>query len=161
MRLALLNMFKPSSRFYWPFQWGAFFVGPFCYLCFSFVFVIQSCLFLAPLWLPAGKWLTSEPSCASADPEGGLGVRIQIQIPWKSQLPSQHSMLSHHRHASETPFNGDSLAGRWWSAYSGTWILKKKNHQSWTPSDKTFWIRACCVWCFLVVFVFFPIWCLG
>ena len=60
-------------------------------------------------------------------------------------------MLGHHRHASETPFNGVSLAGRRWPAYSGTWILpplikkkkkKKKRFQSWTPSDKTFWIRA-------------------
>ena len=27
-----------------------------------------------------------------------------------TKLPSQHSMLGHHRHASETPFNGVSLA---------------------------------------------------
>ena len=38
--------------------------------------------------------------------------------PWKiTKLPSQHLMLGHHRLASETPFK-------------------------WTPSDKTFWIRA-------------------
>ena len=29
-----------------------------------------------------------------------------------SKLPSQHSTLGHHRHASETPFKGVSLAGR-------------------------------------------------
>ena len=29
-----------------------------------------------------------------------------------TKLPSQHSMLGHHWHASETPFNGVSLAGR-------------------------------------------------
>ena len=29
-----------------------------------------------------------------------------------TKLPSQHSMLGHHLHASETPFNGVSLAGR-------------------------------------------------
>ena len=29
-----------------------------------------------------------------------------------TKLPSQHSMLSHHWHASETPFNGVSLANR-------------------------------------------------
>ena len=29
-----------------------------------------------------------------------------------TKLPSQHSMLGHHRHASETPLNGVSLAGR-------------------------------------------------
>ena len=29
-----------------------------------------------------------------------------------SKLPSQHSTLGHHQHASETPFKGVSLAGR-------------------------------------------------
>ena len=52
-----------------------------------------------------------------ADPEGGQGVRtplkyhkifgflgILVRIPYKiTKLPSQHSMLGHHRHASETP----------------------------------------------------------
>ena len=28
-----------------------------------------------------------------------------FQIPEKSQLLSQHSIMGHHRHASETPFN--------------------------------------------------------
>ena len=31
------------------------FVDPFCYLCFNFIFVILSCLFLADLWSPASK----------------------------------------------------------------------------------------------------------
>ena len=43
--------------------------------------------------------------------------------PLKSQLPSQHSMFGHHWHASETPFYGVLLAGRWWPAFSGTCIL--------------------------------------
>ena len=34
-------------------------MDPFCYLCFMFVFVMLSCLFLAALWSPAGKGLTS------------------------------------------------------------------------------------------------------
>ena len=33
----------------------------FCYLCF--VFVMLSCLFIAALWSPAGKSLTSWLSC--------------------------------------------------------------------------------------------------
>ena len=47
-------------------------------------------------------------------------------------------MLGHHRPASETPC-GVSLAGRWWPAYCGIWILSsplinlKKSCQSWTP----------------------------
>ena len=54
-----------------------------------------------------------------ADPEGGgTGdpdlpenhkniefLAILVQIPWKiTKLPSHHSMLGHHQHASETPF---------------------------------------------------------
>ena len=34
-----------------------------------------------------------------------------------SKLPSQHSTLGHHRHASKTPFKGVSLAGRLWPAF--------------------------------------------
>ena len=86
-----------------------------------------------------------------------------------TKLPSQHSMLGHNRHASETPLNGALLASRWWPVYSGIWILpplinlktktQKKQGQSWTPSDKTFWIRACSRWltlclqcCLLIAF---------
>ena len=43
------------------FQHG--FLEPFCYLCFTFVFIILSCLFLAALWSPDGKGLTSCLSC--------------------------------------------------------------------------------------------------
>ena len=35
---------------------------------------------------------------------------------------------------------------RWWPSFSGIWTLSpliKKRCQSWTPSGKTFWIRAC------------------
>ena len=67
-----------------------------------------------------------------------------------TKLPSQHLMLDHHRHASKTPFNGVLLAGRGWPTNSGIWIFpplidKKQNITclSWTPSDKTFWIRTC------------------
>ena len=71
-------------------------------------------------------------SCFSCeDLEGGQGLQnppwkiteikgvlaILVQIPWKiTKPPSQHSMLGHHQHASETPF-------KWWPAYSGIWIL--------------------------------------
>ena len=58
-----------------------------------------------------------------------------------SNLPSQHSTLGHHRHASEMPFKGVSLAGRWWPAFSDIWILsplkktKKKRCQSSDPDQ--------------------------
>ena len=45
-RFVPLNMFEPFSN---PFQGGASFVDPFCHLCFMFVFLILSCLFLAAL----------------------------------------------------------------------------------------------------------------
>ena len=67
-------------------------------------------------------------------------VRINCKI---TKLPSQHSTLSLHR-----PANGVL-----WRAVNGTLIvvfgsslpssIKKKTCQSWTPSDKTLWIRAC------------------
>ena len=58
VRLVPPNMFKPSSDFT-----DSSFVDLFCYLCFTFVFIILSCLFLAAMWLPAGKGLTSWLSC--------------------------------------------------------------------------------------------------
>ena len=42
---------------------GASFVDIFFYLCFMFIFAMLYCLFLAALWLPAGKGLASWPSC--------------------------------------------------------------------------------------------------
>ena len=101
---------------------------------------------------------------------GGGGVRTHLKnhknigilsntgpYPLKiTKLPSHHSMLGHHRH-----LNGVSLANRWWPAYStGIWILspltsdpvgskpsptRKKTRltcHTWTPTGKTFWIRA-------------------
>ena len=71
-----------------------------------------------------------------ADPEGGQGsgpLSNTRSNPLKfSEHPSQHSTLCHHRHASETPLKGVSLAGQWWPAFSDIWILsplkkKKKN----------------------------------
>ena len=65
----------------------------------------------------------------SGSPENHKATNVQVQ----------HSMLGHHRPASETPC-GVSLAGRWWPAYCGIWILSsplinlKKSCQSWTPS---------------------------
>ena len=57
-RLAPWNWFKPSSKiFYWPFQCGTSFVDHLCYLCL--VIVMLSRLFIATLWSPAGKMLTS------------------------------------------------------------------------------------------------------
>ena len=64
VRLVSLKMFKPSSYFFcWTFPGGASFVDLFCYLCFMFTFGMLSCLFLAALWSPAGKGLTSCISC--------------------------------------------------------------------------------------------------
>ena len=49
------------TYFNWPFQGGASFMDPFCYLCFEFVML--SCLFIAALWSSAVKRLTSWLSC--------------------------------------------------------------------------------------------------
>ena len=61
-----------------------------------------------------------------------------------TKLPSQHSMVGHYWPASETPFQLRLLASRkiarfWWSLEP---CSPKKTYYSWTPSGKTFWIRA-------------------
>ena len=62
--LVPLNMFKPFCDFlWWPFQGGVYFVDHFCYLCFMFIFVMLSCLFLLTLWSPNGKGLSSWLPC--------------------------------------------------------------------------------------------------
>ena len=82
LRYLVVCTVESLSRFYIPLSWfvcsrrwcidklGMFhanqtssFVDPFSYLCFTFVFIILSCLFLAALWSPPEKGLTSWPSC--------------------------------------------------------------------------------------------------
>ena len=47
----------PVKYFYWPFQDGTSFVDHLCFL--SLVFLMLLRLFIAALWSPAGKGLTS------------------------------------------------------------------------------------------------------
>ena len=61
VRLVPLNMFKHSSDFLRTVPRECFFRG--YILFFAFVFVVKSCLFLAALWSPARKELTSWLSC--------------------------------------------------------------------------------------------------
>ena len=56
--MALWNWFKPPVKyFYWPFQGGTSFAVHLCFLCL--VFLILSRQFIAALWSPAGKGLSS------------------------------------------------------------------------------------------------------
>ena len=109
--------------------------------------------------------------CADPEGGGGQGIRTHplknhknieilsntgpdpLNFSKFSKLPSQHSTLGHHRHPSETPFKRRFAGGPMMAHFfSDMWILsplkkeKKKKTlselQSWTPSDKTFWIRA-------------------
>ena len=54
----------------------------------------------------------SEAGTGGPDPlenykNNGFLIALLVQIPWKiTKLPSQHSMIGHHQHTSETPFNG-------------------------------------------------------
>ena len=58
LKLAPLNWFKSSIKiFYGPFEGGTSFLKHLCYL--FLVFVIPLRLFIAALWSPAGKGLTS------------------------------------------------------------------------------------------------------
>ena len=96
-----------------------------------------------------------------ADPEGGTGgpdppplknhknigfLSNTGQDPLKNHkatVPSQNSMLGHHRHVSKTPFKwrfaGGPMMARF-QFYLDPLINKKK---SWTHSEKSFWIRPC------------------
>ena len=77
-------------------------------------------------------------------------LAILAQITWKiTKLPSRHSMLGILRPASKMPFKwgfaGGPTMARWsWYLFGSSPLLKKKKScQSWTPSDKNFWIRVC------------------
>ena len=59
-----------------------------------------------------------------------------------AKLLGQNSMLGHHPDASETPFNNGPLLVVFWSSTLSSTKRRKKHCQSWTPSDKSFWIRA-------------------
>ena len=74
------------------------------------------------------------PSNTGPDPLKSYQARIQCRV---------INGMTTKRH-----LNGILLAGRWWPALSGIWIISpllnlKKQRKSWTPSDKSFWIRAC------------------
>ena len=87
---------------------------------------------------PAWKWQKYH--------EGFLAILVQIF--WKiTDLSSEHLMYCVGP-LSARQRKGVSLPGRYWPAFKGyldPLSLQKKNKkkwQSWTPSDKTFWIRA-------------------
>ena len=85
---------------------------------------------------------------------GFLSTTGQDLLKQITKLPSQYSMMCHHRSASETPLN--DIAFRWRanvatllvvtrpSLPSSTKITIKitMSELSWTPSDKPFWISA-------------------
>ena len=66
---------------------------------------------------------------------------------YKATIQSQHSIMGHHRHVSDTPFKlrfaGGPMLARilWYLDPLSSHQLKKS--QSLIPSGKTFWIRAC------------------
>ena len=62
VRLVLSNMFKPSSNFLTDCS-KALLLWILYVICVSYLSVILSCLFLAALWPPSGKGLTSWLSC--------------------------------------------------------------------------------------------------
>ena len=60
VRLAPLNLFKPSSKiFYWPFQGGTSFVDLLCFCSVLCLLCLCAGLFICALWSPARKGLTS------------------------------------------------------------------------------------------------------
>ena len=72
-------------------------------------------------------------------------LAILVRMHWKiAKLIGQNSMLGHHRDATETAFKwlfaGGPMMARF-KGYFDHFSTKKKRCQSWTPSDKSFWIR--------------------
>ena len=64
--------YSRNQNSYWPFQLGASFVDPFFLFVFLCLSVILSCLFLAALWSPAWKGLTSWQFCIWCFPLGNF-----------------------------------------------------------------------------------------
>ena len=101
---------------------------------------------------PSFKPLFTDMLHACADPEGGQVVRIPLKNhknigflsntgpnPQKNHIvPSQHSMLGHHRPASEMADDGPLLVVFWILS-----PLIKNVVKVGPPSGKTFWILAC------------------
>ena len=78
-------------------------------------------------------------------PEKPQEYKVSLQY-WSGSLKIT-KLPSHHCHASESPFKwrfagGQMMARRIWylDPFSP---IKKKHAQSWTPTEKTFWICAC------------------
>ena len=70
--------------------------------------------------------------------------------PWKiAKLPGQHLKLGHYQPASETSLNAGGPMMAHFKLHFDHWIpphqVLKKRFQSWAPSDKTFWMRACLI----------------
>ena len=62
--IGTVNMFKTSRDFLTDRSKAVLLLWIIlCHLCFMFVFFILSCLYLAALWSPVGKGLTSCLSC--------------------------------------------------------------------------------------------------
>ena len=119
-RLVPLNMFEPFSN---PFQGGASFVDPFCHLCFMFVFLILTCLFLAALWSPAAKGLTSWLSCVWS-----LLVFLVSTLTVKKVISKMKS---------------DKAAG---PPGKATEMLRPRGYKTWVQSqtqNKAQWLAAC------------------
>ena len=112
-------------------------------------------------WKPGLKFRPITPSRSCADPEAGTrgpeplpGKSQSYRVPYQywsgshgksTKLSSQHSMLGQ---SIGLPAKRHLMAFRW-RADGGPLIVvlrfshqQKKRCQSWTPSDKTFWVRV-------------------
>ena len=94
-RLVLLNMFKPSSDVFVDRSKAVLLLGIVFDLCFMYIFIMLSCLFLAALWSPAGKGLTSWFSCQPFTSRCHMGKWQVNTIPKEllSYLPLSHMVL--------------------------------------------------------------------
>ena len=113
------------------------------------------------------KTLSSAYEYSMCGSRRGQGVRTpteksQIYIGFVSNTCTGPGLLKNHKATiigtpAKRRLNGVSLECRWWPADSGIVILHFLiRYQSWSPSDKTFWIRTCIVMTFVDIVSFIP-----
>ena len=126
----------PVKNFYWPYQGYTSLVNQLCY--FYIVFVMLMRLFIAALWSPAGKWLTSWLSFVVLNcvivtfPFGNLGQMwyLIVSIPELCPLSYFHTVrIVLHISAVLVQWPGRRLHTNWLYCNPGllvqcTWLLK-------------------------------------
>ena len=135
----------PVKYFYWPFQGGTSFVDHLCLLCLVFLMLLR--LFIAALWSPAGKGLTSCYClwcllyfCYFSMWYAGSGVVLDCIVSWS--LPSFLLYVSSHLKQERQQGSGippvrplGYLLLNHWTKF-GVWVT----HMNWACNCKKYFL---------------------